>query len=218
MKEGAASSATKIREVGAIAIIRGDFELQDLLVAAKVLIDEGLCVMEVTLNSPGALAAITRLRAEFGDAALIGAGTCRTAAEVRTALDGGAQFTVAPNLDKASVEFAEGRDRLHLPGVFTGTEIANAMSFGSTMVKLFPCDAQGPGLVRALLAPFDDLELVAVGGVHAGNAGQFLQAGAVAVGLGSSLTKRFADLEALRNEAAALRSALDEARAPGDSA
>lgn len=209
----ATAAAARIRAVGAVAIIRGSFATATVVSAARVLVEAGLSVMEVTLNSPGALDTIAALRGELGEAALVGAGTCRTEGEVRSALDGGAQFTVAPNLDRDSVRLAVERDRLHLPGVFTGTEIGNALAYGATMVKLFPCDSAGPKLVRALLAPYDELELVAVGGVAAGNAAEFIAAGAVAVGLGSSLTKRFDDLPALRAEAAALRQALDGALA-----
>ena len=208
----AVSAAAKVREVGAIAIIRGTFSTAQLLASARVLVDEGLSVMEVTLNSPGALDAIANLRAELGDSALIGAGTCRNESEVRAALAGGAQFTVAPNLDLDSVRLAAASDRLHLPGVFTGSEIANAIAHGSRMLKLFPCDTQGPKLVRAMLAPFDELDLIAVGGVDAGNIAEFIAAGAAAVGLGSSLTRHFDDPAALRREAAMVRSGLAEAR------
>ncbi|HZJ09966.1 MAG TPA: bifunctional 4-hydroxy-2-oxoglutarate aldolase/2-dehydro-3-deoxy-phosphogluconate aldolase, partial [Trueperaceae bacterium] len=127
-------------------------------------------------------------------------------------LDAGAGFTVAPNLDRQSVELALSRDRLHLPGVFTGSEIAAAMRLGARMLKLFPCDAHGPALVRAMRAPFDDVDLVAVGGVNAANLSDFFASGAVAVGLGSSVTKLVGDVSALRREAAAIRAGIDTAR------
>jgi len=208
----AAAAASRVRVAGAVVILRGAFGSQELLDGATTLVEEGLNVIEVTLNSPAALENIGLLRSAFGDAALIGAGTCRDAAQVSAALEAGAQFTVAPNLDRRSVELALERDRLHLPGVFTGSEVADALRFGASMLKLFPCDAHGPVLLRALSAPFDDVEFVAVGGVDAGNLSGYFAAGAVAVGLGSAVTKHFADPAALRRAAGAMSSVLASAR------
>ncbi len=212
LKASAAQAASRVRDVGAVVILRGAFSGRSLLDAASILAEEGLGVIEVTLNSHDALANVALLRAELGDAALIGAGTCRDASQLRAALEAGAEFTVAPNLDPQSVELATRRGHLHLPGVYTGSEIAEAHSLGATLQKLFPCDVGGPALVRAMAAPFDDVEFVAVGGVNAANLGDYFAAGAVAVGLGSSITAHLEDLASLRAEARVIRSGIDAAR------
>lgn len=209
-----AKIAARIRQARVIAILRGSFDRDGLLRAATVLVEEGLTVMEVASNSPNAMSLISTLRAGLGFEAVIGAGTCRTADDVNAAIDAGAQFTVAPNLDIPSIAVARAVNRLHLPGVFTGSEIATAVAAGANMVKLFPCDAAGPKLIRALRAPFADVEFIAVGGVGAMNAGEYLRAGAAAVGVGSSLSRDMGNLEVVRQNAASIRMAIDAATGP----
>ena len=202
----------RVRDTGVVVVLRGDFGLEGLLGMARTLVSAGLDVLEVTLNSADALAAIRALREEHGGTALIGAGTCRNAADVRSALEAGASFTVAPNLDEASAAAAHEQGRLHLPGVFTATEVQRAVEAGCAMVKLFPCDAVGPGYVKALRAPYADVEFIAVGGVSAANAASFLAAGAMAVGAGGSLTRHAGDAGALFEEAKGLAEAVRAAR------
>lgn len=203
----------RVRETGVVVVLRGDFGLAGMLGMARTLVSAGLDVLEVTLNSADALEAIGALRSEFAGRAMIGAGTCRNADDVRSALQAGATFTVAPNLDEASAAVANEHDRLHLPGVFTATEVQRAVEAGCAMVKLFPCDAVGPGYVKALRAPYRDVEFIAVGGVSAANAASFLKAGAVALGAGGSLTRHAGDPAALFAEAKGLADAVRASRA-----
>lgn len=204
----------QIREAAAIVIFRGSFTQERLIDAARVLSEEGLGVMEIAMNSPGALSLLSALQSELGSSITVGAGTCRTADSVRSALTAGAAFTVAPNLDAKSVAVAKAADRLHLPGVFTGTEIAQAVAEGSQMVKVFPCGDNGAQMLRALRAPFGEVEMVAVGGVGIANSGEYLSAGAVAVGVGSAITQAITNLDTFRRQVASLRSTLNAARGP----
>jgi 2-dehydro-3-deoxyphosphogluconate aldolase/(4S)-4-hydroxy-2-oxoglutarate aldolase len=205
-------AATQIRQTGIIAIIRGDFPFERLLAIAGAIAEGGVSVVEVTLNSRGALEGIAALRRQAGDDMLIGAGTVRTLEEVNAALDAGAQFLVSPNFDPASVARSREAGVLHLPGVFTASEAQAAYAAGCQMVKLFPADALGPPYLKALRAPLNDIDFVPTGGIEAANIADFVRAGAVAFGVGSSLVKSAdQDLADLREKAARLAAAFQAA-------
>ena len=176
-----------IKSDGLIAIVRGNFPLSHLLAIAETLHGNGLAVMEITLNSAGALEAIGRLRERAGDDMLIGAGTVRTLADLEAAWDAGAQFTVAPNFDAATAQWAQARGMLHLPGVFTASEAETAFRAGCRMVKLFPSDVVGPRYLAALRAPLPDIEFVPTGGIDRHNIIEYRRLGAAAAGIGSAL-------------------------------
>jgi 2-dehydro-3-deoxyphosphogluconate aldolase/(4S)-4-hydroxy-2-oxoglutarate aldolase len=207
-----AAAAQMIRLTGLIAIIRGNFSRQQVLGIAETLLANQITVVEVTLNTTGALESISALREQFASQMLIGAGTVRTAEQLQSALAAGAQFSVAPNLDLETVDTAIANDVLHLPGVFTPTEVQNAFLAGCKMVKLFPSEFVGPRYLTALRAPLDDIELVPTGGINPQNVADYVAAGAVAAGIGSALvTGPTQDLNDLAVRAQALRAAWDAA-------
>ena len=198
---------------GLIAIVRGNFPAQKLIEIGDALLSASVMVMEVTLNTTGALDGITLLRERFGDKMLVGAGTVRTAAQFDDALTAGAQFTVAPNLDLATVERAQAQDILHLPGVFTPTEAQTAYVAGCKLVKLFPSEIVGPRYLKALRAPLDDIQFIPTGGITPENVGDYIRAGAAAVGLGSALiTGPQQPATDLISRAQAIRAAWKEAK------
>lgn len=212
MSTGSSAVAAQVRKTGLVAIVRGNFSRAQVINIAQVLLDNGVPIMEVTLNTTSALETITQLREQFGERMAIGAGTVRTVAQFRTAIDAGAQFTVAPNLDLATVDAALQQDILHLPGVFTPTEVQNAFVAGCRMVKLFPSEIVGPRYIKALRAPLDDIDIVPTGGISAENIGEYIKAGIVAAGIGSALvTGPTQDLADLAKRAQALRQAWDAA-------
>lgn len=167
-----------------IPVVRG-LTASRALPLAEALSAGGINSLEVTMESGEAIAAISAL-AESG--AAVGAGTVVTIEDAGAAVDAGATFLVSPHFDPYLVEWALDAGVAHLPGVLTPTEAASAMSMGVTTVKLFPAGPGGPDLVRALLGPFPNLRIVPTGGVTAGNAAEFISAGAIAVGVGSWLT------------------------------
>lgn len=177
----------QVKENGIVAIVRGNFPLEEMIEIGDALLAAPILVMEITLNSTGALEAIQTLRQRYGDKMLVGAGTVRTAEQVDAAVDAGAQFIVAPNFDLPSVQRSQQRNVLHMPGVFTATEVQNAFAAGCKVVKLFPSDAVGPTYLKALRAPLNDVEFVPTGGISLDNIRDYARVGAVAVGLGSSL-------------------------------
>ncbi|MDQ4078416.1 MAG: bifunctional 4-hydroxy-2-oxoglutarate aldolase/2-dehydro-3-deoxy-phosphogluconate aldolase [Chloroflexota bacterium] len=202
-----------IKRVGIIPIIRGDFPTAWLLELGDVLLAAGIPVVEVTLNSQNALGAIATLRERFGDDMVVGVGTVRTVEQVDPAIDVGAQFVVSPNFDPASVARSQARGILHLPGVLTPTEAQTAYAAGCSMLKLFPADVLGPDYLKALRAPLDDIEFVPTGGISPTNLSEYVRAGAVAVGVGSSLVPGSPiALEEIEQRAKALREIWERAR------
>ena len=168
-----------------IGIVRLDDE--DLAVAAATCaIDAGLEAIEITFTLPTAARAIERLRRDRPEAQ-IGAGTVRDMDQLEDAIDAGAQFLVAPGLNPELVRAAQRHGVLMLPGVFTATEVDQALRCGAEVLKLFPAEPSGPSYLAALLQPFPEARLVPTGGIDADNAADYLRAGAVAVAMGSSL-------------------------------
>ncbi|MEM6429729.1 MAG: bifunctional 4-hydroxy-2-oxoglutarate aldolase/2-dehydro-3-deoxy-phosphogluconate aldolase [Deinococcota bacterium] len=200
-----------------ISIIRGKFGLEGILKLAEALLSGGVKVVEVTLNSTDALTAISQLNEHFAGDMLVGAGTVRTASDVKDAINAGASFLIAPCLDLPSVEAAKAHNTLLLPGIFTASEAQTAYVEGCQTVKLFPADALGPSYLKALRAPLDHIDFVPTGGVNHETIGAFHQAGAVAFGVGSALVKNVEvtadELTALTERARVLVNALAEARA-----
>ena len=207
------SARQQIKECGIIAIIRGDYSVGDTLRIGDALIVGGVTVMEVTLNSSSALEALPRLRSQFKETMLIGAGTVRNVDQARAAHDAGAQFTISPNLDLEIVSFARTRNLLHLPGVFTATEAQAAFAAGCRMVKLFPMEVGGPAYLKALRAPLNDIEFIPTGGVSLENIAEYARASAVAVGMGSKLVvSRDQSSVDLTSRARALKDAWEHSR------
>ncbi|MEZ4700771.1 MAG: bifunctional 4-hydroxy-2-oxoglutarate aldolase/2-dehydro-3-deoxy-phosphogluconate aldolase [Rhodothermales bacterium] len=206
-------TATALRASGLIAIVRGDYGVARTIEIAEALVGCGINTVEITLNTTGALEAIGRLRDTLAPDAWIGAGTVRTPRQVQAAIDAGAQFLISPNFDPESVALSQRAGILHLPGVFTPSEAQAAFAAGCNLVKLFPADLLGPAYLKALRAPLDDVGFVPTGGIDAETIGAYVQAGAVAFGIGSALVRGTDQTVAdLRARAARLIEALQQAR------
>ena len=203
-----------VRAAGVIAIIRGDFPLESLAGIVDALAQGGVQLIELTLNSRSALEGIALLRRESPQDVLIGAGTVRTATEVEQVIAAGAQFLVSPNWEPNSAARAQALNVLHLPGVFTATEAQAAYAAGCNMVKLFPADVGGPAYLKALRAPLHDIDFVPTGGIDEHNIAAYINAGALAVGLGSALVRSpDQPLDELNQRATRIVQALQTARA-----
>lgn len=182
--------ADRVRRHRLIAILRRVEPRQRLLDLVAELAAGGVRVLEVTFDGATAaddlVAVRERLNAEGSDV-VVGAGTIVTQARLEAALAAGAEFLVAPTLDLAILAEAIERGVPIIPGAYSPTEIALAWDAGATFVKVFPASSLGPGFVRELRGPLRDIELIATGGVDATDAGAYLEAGCVAVGVGSAL-------------------------------
>nr|WP_307792741.1 bifunctional 4-hydroxy-2-oxoglutarate aldolase/2-dehydro-3-deoxy-phosphogluconate aldolase [Streptomyces sp. HB132] len=191
-----------LRRTRLAAIVRGsdpDAALRTVLTLAE----EGVALVEVSLNTADALGVLRRAAAEVGPGTVIGAGTVLTEDDVARALEAGAGWIVTP----ACTESVAASVRAGLPvlaGALTPTEAVTAVRAGAEAVKLFPASLGGPAYLKALRDPFPDVPFVPVGGVDLTSAGQYLANGAVAVGVGSPLVGDAAhggDLVALRGRA-----------------
>lgn len=176
---------TELTERRVFAIIRADGP-ERALDCVRTLIAAGVTALEVSLTTPDAVEVIARARSESGPAVLIGAGTVVTAHQAESVAAAGAAFAVTPALTKGAHRSVE----LGVPlvcGALTPTEVVAALECGAAAVKVFPAGVHGPGYFRELLAPLPTAPLVAVGGVDAARAPEYLAAGARAVGVGSPL-------------------------------
>ncbi len=154
---------------------------------SRAVVSGGLQVMEITLDSEGALDMIKRVKTLLGQNAVVGAGTVLDEASARAAILAGAEFLVTPNLDPRVVQTALRYGKVVIPGALTPTEILNAVEMGAQAVKIFPAGALGPEYIRQVKAPLKHVRLVPTGGVSSANARAFLEAGAFALGIGGSL-------------------------------
>lgn len=174
---------------GIVAILRG-VEPGEAIEIGAALIDAGICIIEVPLNSPQPLLSIERLATKFGSQALIGAGTVLTAAQVDDVSAAGGQLIVSPNTNPDVIERTMELELDSLPGAMTPTDTFAAIAAGARHIKLFPCGSIGPAHLRALreVVPAD-IRLWAVGGVGADNLREWIAAGAAGIGVGGSLFK-----------------------------
>jgi len=178
-----------IRETGVIAIMRAKSSEQ-LIAAADAIRAGGVRVIEVTMTTPGALGVIDQASKRYGDQVLFGAGTVLDAETARAAILAGAGFVVAPTLSLPVIALCKRYSVPVVPGCFTPTEMLTAWEAGADMVKLFPADIGGPDLVKAILAPLPQLQIVPVGGVDLKTAADFIRKGAAALGVGSALVNQ----------------------------
>ncbi len=188
--------AELIRSTRLIAILRRVEPQARLLELVASLADDGVRVFEVTFDAPSAAGDLEAVRVRLGSVAgdgVVGAGTVRTLEALDRATEAGAAFLVAPDLDPAIVDGGLARGVPVIPGAYSPTEIAQAWECGATFVKLFPASSLGPSHVRELRGPFPDIELIATGGIDAASAHAFLDAGCVAVGVGSALVRADAE-------------------------
>lgn len=177
---------TLIRESGIIAIMRAQSSDQ-LIAAADAIKAGGVRVIEVTMTTPGALEVIGRAAQRYGAEVLFGAGSVLDPETARAAILAGAGFIVAPTLSLQTIALCRRYGVPVMPGCYTPTEALTAWEAGADMIKLFPASFGGPALVKAMRAPLPQLEIVPVGGVDLDTAAGFINAGAAALGVGSSL-------------------------------
>jgi 2-dehydro-3-deoxyphosphogluconate aldolase/(4S)-4-hydroxy-2-oxoglutarate aldolase len=179
------SSLEQILRYKIVAILRGcaPDRVMDIVTA---LADGGVRLLEITLNSPGAIDLIRQVSGRMGERLLIGAGTVLTPAEAELAIDAGANFILSPSLDVETIQVTKELGAVSVPGAFTATEILMAWRSGADIVKVFPASV-GASYLRDLRGPLPQIRLMPTGGVNLNNIREFRAAGAVAYGIGSAL-------------------------------
>jgi 2-dehydro-3-deoxyphosphogluconate aldolase/(4S)-4-hydroxy-2-oxoglutarate aldolase len=169
-----------------VAILRG-IEERHADDAGRALIDGGVRLMEITMNTDGAARMIERWRSRFDGEAAVGAGTVTDVALAEQAVAAGAQFLISPNLDEEVIAYGRERGISVWPGVMTPTEIVKAVKAGADAVKIFPMGTLGVGYLKEIRGPLNDIPMIATGGADLDNITEYFKAGANAVGLGSKL-------------------------------
>ena len=189
----------RIRSIGLVPVIRAR-SAEEAARAADAIQAGGVSILEITMTVPGAVEVIREMAGRPGDA-LVGAGTVLDPEAARACMDAGAQFVVTPALNLETIATCGKAGVAIIPGALTPTEVVTAWRAGADLVKIFPAGAVGgPSYIKALKAPLPQIDLVPTGGVNLETAGDFIRAGAAALGVGGDLV----DLAALRRGEAAV--------------
>lgn len=178
-----------IKDTGIVAIMRGIGE-EEVLYTVEALCNAGVKAIEVTFNTRGADKIIASLLNRFKGDIIVGAGTVIDPAIAAKAVECGAEFVLAPNTDAEVVSIVKSHGKVMIPGAFTPTEVLKCDNLGADIIKIFPVSAVGPKYIKDLRGPYDKIEMMPVGGVNVDNAGEFIKAGSIAVGVGGSLIRK----------------------------
>jgi len=181
-----ADTVRRIEACGVVAVIR----LQDgsrLRAVVDALAAGGIIALEVTMTVPRAIELIGEIAPALPDGFLVGAGTVVDPDTARAAVQAGARFIVGPVFRPAVIEAARAAGAAAMPGCFSPTEILAAWEAGADVVKVFPATALGPAYFKDLRGPLPQVRLMPTGGVTIENAGEWIKAGAVAIGVGGAL-------------------------------
>jgi len=182
----------RIYENKIIAIIRG-VGSDRILPTVEALLKGGISLLEVTYNHESAASVSDTLKSlkliakEFSNDVSLGVGTVLTSKQAEDAVDSGAQYIISPNTDVSVIKKTKELGKISIPGAFTPSEMVLAYYAGADIVKLFPAGVLGTKYIKAVLAPLSHIPVIAVGGIDADNAVEFIRAGAIAVGIGGSL-------------------------------
>lgn len=175
-----------LRQEKIVAILRSNHSEQ-LVRVAEALSAGGISILEITFTVPGALKIIEAVADRIGDRVLVGAGTVLDSETARSAMLAGAEFFVSPGTSIDVIQTCRRYDKAVFPGAFTPTEVLTAWEAGCDAVKVFPCDVVGARHIKALRGPLPQIPLIPTGGVNIDTVNDFMDAGAMAVGVGSSL-------------------------------
>lgn len=186
----------EVKENRIIAILRG-IEADKCADTAEALLAGGIGLVEVTFNQKesgrgyhSTVEGIRDIVQRLGGKMRVGAGTVLTLEQLRLAHEAGAEYIITPNTDGDIIRAAGKLGLVTMPGAFTPSEVCRAYEAGADFVKIFPASAVGPDYFRALRDPLGHIPLMAVGGIHEGNAKAFLDAGAAGLGIGGKLADK----------------------------
>ncbi len=185
----AAETVAQVLKTRIVAVVRAPSS-EKVVDICRALADGGVDVLEITFTVPDALDLIRTVRDELGDRITLGAGTVLDPETCRAAILAGAEFIVSPTLNLDLIRLCKRYDKAVMPGAFTPTEILTAWEAGADIVKVFPADVGGPAYFKAIRGPLPQVRLMPTGGVNLETARPFLDAGAVALGAGSSLVSK----------------------------
>ncbi|MQA93159.1 MAG: bifunctional 4-hydroxy-2-oxoglutarate aldolase/2-dehydro-3-deoxy-phosphogluconate aldolase [Streptosporangiales bacterium] len=176
----------ELRETTVIAVLRAP-DAEAAAAGVDALVRGGIKGIEITYSTPDAAAVIAEVTRRHGEAVLVGAGTVTAPGQAAEAAAAGARFLVSPGTRPALAAEMRETGATVMLGALTPSEVMLAVELGADVVKVFPASLGGPAYLKSLRGPFPDVPLMPTGGVSADNIGQWLAAGAVAVGAGGEL-------------------------------
>lgn len=194
---------SKIKEVGVVAVVRAESAEQAIKIT-DACIKGGIPAIELTFTVPGANRVIEELAKHYKeDEIILGAGTVLDPETARIAILAGAQYIVSPYYDEETIRLCNRYAVPCMPGCMTIHDVVKSLEMGCDIIKLFPGDVFGPQMVKDIKGPIPQAKIMPTGGVSADNVDEWINAGVVAVGAGSSLTKgaKTGDYEAITAEA-----------------
>jgi len=204
-----------LKKNGSVAVIRLN-DSKKIIEVTEAILAGGVSGIEITMTTPNALQVIEELARKMGNEIQLGVGSVLDAKTAQSAIDAGAEFVVSPVYKKEIIETAHRNDKAAMPGCFTPGEILAAWEAGADVVKVFPADVLGMAFFKAVKAPMPHLQLMPTGGVDLDNAGDWLKAGACAVGIGTALLDKKAiaenDFKKLTENALRLSNSIARAR------
>jgi 2-dehydro-3-deoxyphosphogluconate aldolase/(4S)-4-hydroxy-2-oxoglutarate aldolase len=176
----------EIERTGVVAVIRMK-DGNKLRAVIDALIEGGVRALELTMTVPGAIGLIEQLAKDLPDEFQLGAGTVLDPETARQVILAGARYVISPTLNLDTIQLCHRYDVAAMPGCFSPTEILTAWQAGADVVKVFPATALGPGYFKDIRGPLPQIKVMPTGGVTLANAGEWIKAGAVAIGVGTAL-------------------------------
>lgn len=177
---------TQIEDSGLVAVVRAENADQAKRITEAAM-KGGAAAIEITYTVPGATEVIRELNAEFGEDLIVGAGTVLDPETARIAILAGAKYVVSPYLDEETARLCNRYQIPYMPGVMTIKDVVKGLECGAEVLKVFPGELMGPKVIKAIKGPIPQANLMPTGGVSIENVGDWIRAGAVAVGAGGSL-------------------------------
>jgi 2-dehydro-3-deoxyphosphogluconate aldolase/(4S)-4-hydroxy-2-oxoglutarate aldolase len=205
----------RVEETGIVAVVRAE-NAEKALKITEAVKKGGIDAIEITMTVPGAVDVIKQLTDEYSkDEILIGAGSVLDAETARACILAGAEYIVSPSLDEETIKMCNRYQKAVMPGAMSVTEVVKAMKYGADIVKVFPATLFGPKIIKAIKGPLPQAPLMPTGGVSLDNVKDWIKAGSLAVGVGSSLSKgaKTGDYEQVTETAKEFIRLIKEARA-----
>ena len=207
---------SRLADTGVVAVLRG-VEADQLIGITEALREGGVTAVEITADTPDVAEKLGEVTGSFGDEVVVGTGTVLDSETARTTLMAGAEFVVSPSLHEDVIETCNRYGAVTAPGVMTPTEAIRGYEAGADFVKVFPAKTVGPAHLGAMKGPLGQIPMMPTGGVGPGNAADYIDAGAFAVGAGGALVDYDAaergDYESITETAREFTRVVEEARA-----